>query len=66
MRGCVSAGATAALNILGIHDTIDVVYGRYHFYSHIDNVRIYDSSHLYFDSTIIATFINVVKRKDWR
>jgi Patatin-like phospholipase len=27
MRGCVSAGATAALNILGIHDTIDVVYG---------------------------------------
>ena len=27
MRGCVSAGATAALNILGVHDTIDVVYG---------------------------------------
>lgn len=27
MRGCVSAGATAALNILGIHDTIDIVYG---------------------------------------
>ena len=27
MRGCVSAGATAALNILGIHDAIDVVYG---------------------------------------
>ena len=27
MRGCVSAGATAALNILGLHDTIDVVYG---------------------------------------
>ena len=27
MRGCVSAGATAALNILGLDDTIDVVYG---------------------------------------
>ncbi len=27
MRGCVSAGATAALNVLGINDAIDVVYG---------------------------------------
>ena len=27
MRGCVSAGATAALNVLGIHDAVDVVYG---------------------------------------
>lgn len=27
MRGCVSAGATAALNILGLDNTIDVVYG---------------------------------------
>lgn len=27
MRGCVSAGATAALNVLGLHDTVDVVYG---------------------------------------
>ena len=27
MRGCVSAGASAALNVLGINDAIDVVYG---------------------------------------
>ena len=27
MRGCVSAGATAALNVLGINDAIDTVYG---------------------------------------
>ena len=27
MRGCVSAGATAALNVLGLNDAIDVVYG---------------------------------------
>jgi hypothetical protein len=27
MRGCVSAGATAAINFLGLNDAIDVVYG---------------------------------------
>ena len=27
MRGCVSAGCTAALNFLGINDAVDVVYG---------------------------------------
>lgn len=26
-RGCVSAGATAALNFLGLNDAVDVVYG---------------------------------------
>jgi hypothetical protein len=38
MRGCVSAGASAALNILGIHDTIDVVYGRYNYHLHTNHV----------------------------
>jgi hypothetical protein len=27
MRGCVSAGAVAALNFLGLNDAVDVVYG---------------------------------------
>lgn len=27
MRGCVPAGATAAINFLGLNDAIDVVYG---------------------------------------
>lgn len=27
MRGCVSAGATAALHYLGLNDAVDVVYG---------------------------------------
>lgn len=27
MRGCVSAGAAAALNFLGIGDAVDIVYG---------------------------------------
>jgi hypothetical protein len=45
MRGCVSAGASAALNILGIHDTIDVVYGRYYYYFYANHVGICNSSH---------------------
>ena len=27
MRGCVAAGATAAINFLGLSDSIDVIYG---------------------------------------
>ena len=27
MRGCVSAGASAAINFLGLNDAVDVVYG---------------------------------------
>ena len=27
MRGCVAAGATAALNVLGLNDAVDIVYG---------------------------------------
>lgn len=27
MRGAVSAGAAAAIHMLGLHDAIDVVYG---------------------------------------